>query len=196
MIAPSKWDDALPLATYCYNVTPSVDDLESPYYLVHGHDLLEGRLSNIQNYCRYMGDQPRRLAVQELQKVWKLHAKLLTENRMAEPAANKKITRASDLKKGQLVLVKNHCKGPFDPTYIYNHRVAQILNDSMVLLTTLDGKEKKCDIHHVKPVSSLEMYVGLQAEVPIGAFTQFQDSIKQNAKGTRTSDCQHSYNLR
>ena len=23
-----EWDDALPLATYCYNVAPSVDDLE------------------------------------------------------------------------------------------------------------------------------------------------------------------------
>ena len=43
-----EWDDALPLATYCYNVAPSVEDLESPYYLVHGCDPLEGRLSNIQ----------------------------------------------------------------------------------------------------------------------------------------------------
>ena len=74
-----EWDDALALATYYYNVTPSVDDLESPYYLIHGHDQLKGRFSNIQNYCRYMGDQPRRLAVQELQKLWKLHAKLLAE---------------------------------------------------------------------------------------------------------------------
>ena len=49
-------DNALTLATYCYNVAPSVDDLESPYYLAHGHDHLEGRLSNIQNYCRYMDD--------------------------------------------------------------------------------------------------------------------------------------------
>ena len=31
-----KWDDAHLLATYCYNITPSVDDLESPYYLIHG----------------------------------------------------------------------------------------------------------------------------------------------------------------
>ena len=53
-----KWDDALPLATYCYNIIPSVDDLELPYYLIHGHDPLEGRLSNLQNYCRYMGHQP------------------------------------------------------------------------------------------------------------------------------------------
>ena len=53
-----KWDDALSLATYCYNIAPSTDDLESPFYLVHGRDPLEGRLSNLQNYCRYVGDQP------------------------------------------------------------------------------------------------------------------------------------------
>ena len=52
-----EWENALSLANYCYNVTPSMDDLESPYYLIHGHELLKGRLSNIQNYCRYMGDQ-------------------------------------------------------------------------------------------------------------------------------------------
>ena len=43
-----EWANALPLATYCYNIAPSVDDLESPFYLVHGRDPLEGRLSNLQ----------------------------------------------------------------------------------------------------------------------------------------------------
>ena len=47
-----EWDDALPLATYCYNITPSVDHPESPFYLVYGRDPLEGRLSNLQNDCR------------------------------------------------------------------------------------------------------------------------------------------------
>ena len=65
-----------------------------------------------------MGDQPGRLAIQKLQKLWKHHAKLLAENRIAKPATNKKVTKASDLKVGQLVAVKNHCKGPFNPTYI------------------------------------------------------------------------------
>ena len=77
---------------------PSVDDLELPYYLVHGQDQLKRRLSNIQNYCRYMGDQPGRLVVQELQKLWKLHAKLLAENRTAKPATDKKVTMASELR--------------------------------------------------------------------------------------------------
>ena len=58
-----EWDDVLPLATYCYNIAPSVDDMESPVYLVHGRDPLEGRLSNPQNYCRYVGDQLDQLAV-------------------------------------------------------------------------------------------------------------------------------------
>ena len=107
-----------------------MDDLESPFYLVHGRDPLEGMLSNIQNYWRYIGDQPGQLAVQELRKIWKLHAKLLEENRRDEPVDNHKITKASDLKLGQLVFVKDHQKGTFDLTYVFDHRVVGILNDS------------------------------------------------------------------
>ena len=33
-----EWNNALPLATYCYNIAPLVDDLESPFYLVFGWD--------------------------------------------------------------------------------------------------------------------------------------------------------------
>ena len=53
-----KWDDALPLATCCYNIALPIDDLEPPFYLVHDRDPLEGRLSNLPNYCSYVGDQP------------------------------------------------------------------------------------------------------------------------------------------
>ena len=63
-----EWDDALALATYCYNIGPSVDDLKSPFYLVHGRDPLKVRLNNLQNYCRYISDQPSKLAMQELRK--------------------------------------------------------------------------------------------------------------------------------
>ena len=82
-----EWDDALSLATYCYNISTSVEDLESPFYLGHGRDPL--RLSSLQNYCRYKRNQPGWLAVQELRKMWKLHTKLLAENRSTQPAANR-----------------------------------------------------------------------------------------------------------
>ena len=80
-----EWNYMLPFATYCYGIAPSVNNLESPFYLVHGRDLLEGRLSNLKNYCRYVGGQPGQLAVQALRKMWKLHAKLLADNRSTEP---------------------------------------------------------------------------------------------------------------
>ena len=53
-----EWDDALPLATYCYDIASSKDDLESPFYLVHGRDPLGGGLGKLHNYCRYVVDQP------------------------------------------------------------------------------------------------------------------------------------------
>ena len=92
-----EWDDVLPLATYCFNIASSMNDLESPFYIVHSRDPLEGRLSNLQNYCRHLGDQPTQIAMQELRK---LHAKLLMENRVTEPTNDRKVPKASDLKVG------------------------------------------------------------------------------------------------
>ena len=107
-------DDALPLATYSYNIVPFVD-LQSPFYLVHGRDPLEGRLSNLQNYCRYVRDQPGQLAVQELRKMWKLQAKLFEENRRTDPAENMQITKASDLKNRPTSFFKGSPKGYIRP---------------------------------------------------------------------------------
>ena len=179
-----EWDDVLPLGTCCYNITQSLNDLESPFYLIHGRHPLEGRLSNLQSYCRYIGDQPGQLAVQELWKMWKLHAKFLAENRSIEPVANKQVTKVSDLKVEQLVFVKDQGKGTFDPSYVFSYRVAGIVNDSAVLVTTLDGKEKRCNIHHIK------LTIALEASTSV--LKQFQESIQ---KDTSSIQICHSYNL-
>ena len=52
--------------------------------------------------------------MQDLRKMWKLHAKLLKENRRTESADNWKITKVSNLKIGQLVFVQSHQKETFD----------------------------------------------------------------------------------
>ena len=179
-----EWNDTLPLATYCHNITPIMDDLTSLFYLVHGRDLPEGRLSNLQNYYRYVGDQPGHLAVQELRKMWKVHTKLLMETRITEPINTRKVTKATDLKIGQLVLVKDHFKGPADPSYIFDHGVAGIINGSSVLLTTPDGKEKRCNIHHIKLITALEASASV--------FQMFQDGIQKDPGSAQLS---HSYNL-
>ena len=113
--------------------------------------------------------------------MWKIHAKLFKENRRADPEENKKVTIATNFKIGQLVFVKDHQKGTFDASYIYDHSVSGIQNDSIVVITTPDGKERKCNIHLIKPVT------------PIGAstnaFNQFKDYIKKTS-----CDTAHQYN--
>ena len=66
-----------------------------------------------------------------------------------------KITKVTHLKLGQLVFVKDHQKGTFNPSYVYDHRVEGILNDSTVVPTNPDGK-KRCNIHNIKPMTPLE----------------------------------------
>ena len=116
--------------------------------------------------------------------MWKLHTKLLLETRITEPVDTRKVTKAIDLKIGQLVSVKDHCKGTFNPSYIFDHRGACIINDSTVLLTIPDGKEKRCNIHHIKLVTALE--------VSASASQQLQDGIWKNPGRAQPS---HSYNL-
>ena len=117
--------------------------------------------------------------------MWKLHAKFLKENKRTEPADNRKITKASDLKIGQLVFVKVHQKGTFNQSYIFDHTFVGILNDSTVALITPDGKEKKCNIHHIKLMTALE--------ASINTFSQFQDSIWKTPGNKPPTN--HLYNL-
>ena len=102
---------------------------------------------------------------------------------MNNPTENKKISKTSNLKIGLLVFIKAIHKGKFDPTYIYDHRVSGILNDSTVMLTTPYGKEK-CNIHHIKAKTPVD--------ASTNAFDQFQDSIRKNT--CNSAQCQ--YNLR
>ena len=115
--------------------------------------------------------------------MWKLYTKLLEENRRVDPIKIKKIIKSSNIKVGQSVIVKDHHKGTFDPIHIFDHRVSGIINDSTVMLTTPDGKEKESNIHHIKPITPAAAFTN--------AFDQFQDSIEKNP----CSAAPHQYNL-
>ena len=116
--------------------------------------------------------------------MWNLHVKLLKENR-TDPVENKKITKVTNLKIGQLVFfVNDHQKGTFDPTYIYHHRVSDILNDSTVVLNTPHGKQRKCNIHHIKLMT------------PVDASTNALNQIQNSIKKTPYDAACNQYNLR
>ena len=85
-----EWDDILPIAAYIYNIAPSINDLKSPFFLVFGRDPLKGRLSHLQNYCRYLGTEPEQLAVDKLKCMWNLHAELFHDSRQSKDPEEEK----------------------------------------------------------------------------------------------------------
>ena len=75
----AKWDKALPFACYCFNLTPTSDNLESLFFLIHGRDPSEGCTSlSGSGDTRYMGDEKGIILFAELRKLWLTHAKKFT----------------------------------------------------------------------------------------------------------------------
>ena len=71
----------------------------------------------------------------------------------------------------------------FQPKYLADHRVVEIVNDSTVIVTSPDGKEKKCNIHHVKAISPTIAFTS--------AFEEFQKSIAKEGQNLNTAKKSH-----
>ena len=122
----TEWDKVLSFTCYCFNSTPTSDDLESLFFLIHRRDPLEGHAGL---FCsgdtRYMGNEKGLILFAELRKLWLTHAKNLQEHRLLKTntlECNKNF-KSHNFKVGQLITVKNHLKSMFDPEFISNYRI-------------------------------------------------------------------------
>ena len=128
----AEWYKILPFACYCFNTTPTADDLESPLFLVHGRDLLEDHTGLLgKGDIRYLGDDKGLILFTETHMLWLAHAKALQENRQLETDKVKKNKhfKAHDFKISQPIAVKNHLRNTFESTFIADYRVLEIVNN-------------------------------------------------------------------
>ena len=87
----AEWDKIQPFACYCFITTPTGDDLESRFFLVHGRDLLEGCTGLLgKGSIRYLGDDKGLILFAETHMLWSAHAKALEENRQLKTEKVKK----------------------------------------------------------------------------------------------------------
>ena len=63
------------------------------------------------------------------------------------------------LQPGDMVLIQNHVKGPFDPKYIGNYRVISIKGNQVEIQPTVGGPTEMKHIKHVKPIVPADMYI-------------------------------------
>ena len=84
----AKWAKILQCTSYCFNSTPTIDDLESPFFLIHGRDPLERHAGLLgSGNIRYMGNDKGLTLFAKLCKLWLSHAKSLQENRLLNTEA-------------------------------------------------------------------------------------------------------------
>ena len=102
----TKWDKVLPFACYCFNSKPISDDLESPSFLIHGRDPLEGHAGLFcSDDTRYIGNEKGLILFVELKKLWSTHAKSLQDNRLLKTNTleHNKTFKSHHFKVGQLI---------------------------------------------------------------------------------------------
>ena len=106
--------------------------MESPFFLVHGRDPLEGCIGLLgQGSIRYLGDNKGLILFAEICKLWSAHAKALQENRQlkTEKVEKDRHFKAHDFKVGQLITVENHLRNTFESRFVSDYRVLKILNE-------------------------------------------------------------------
>ena len=139
-------------------MTPTADDLESPFFFIHGRDPLEGctRLLGSGN-IRCMGNNKGLILFAELCKLWLSHTKSFQENRLlkTETLEQNKHFKSHNFKVGQLIAVKNHLRNTFETRFISDYRILKTINECTLLIKNPDGKTRKNNINDAKPVSAI-----------------------------------------
>ena len=131
---------------------------------------------------RYMGNEEGLILFAKLRKLWLTHAKSLQENRLLKTdtlECNKNF-KSHHFKVGQLVAVKNHLKSMFDPRFVSDYRILNIINECTLLIQSPDGKTRKININDTKPVS---------------AITAADNMLQDFKQSMLRRECTHPYNL-
>ena len=113
-ILNEQWDKCLNLATYAFNISPSSDNSNSPYFLVFGKEPLDTELKELQELHCYSGSNCGLKQLQQLKEVWRAHANNLRYIRLHR--ARKCDKYAKELPRylvGTQVLVRNFARKPW-----------------------------------------------------------------------------------
>ena len=157
-IAPQiEWDDLVPLACAAYNFIPNEHLKESPFFLMFGRDPVLPLNTLLEPKIRYMGNDINILSLEAMKNLYEVAATNL--NLAREKGDPQEQPISIKLQPGDMVLIQNHVKGPFDPKYIGNYRVISIKENQVEIQPAVGGPTEMKHIKHVKPIVPADMYI-------------------------------------
>ena len=157
-VAPQlEWDALIPLACAAYNFIPNEHSKESPFFLMFGRDPVLPLNTLLEQKIRYMGSDMNVLSLEALKNMYEIATTNLkmARKRKDSPSDHKPI----QLQPGDMVLVQNHTKGPFDPKYIGNYRVVSIKGNQVEVRPSIGGPTEMKHIKHVKHIHPIDHYI-------------------------------------
>ena len=144
-----EWTDVVPLACTAYNFVPNEHSCESPFFLMFGRDPVLPLNSLLAPNYRYMGNNANLLSLDALKNMCQIVAENLHKARLHRlPSAHPTLSRT--LQEGNLILIKNHTAGPFDPKYGSPSRVLKMVGNQVGLVPATGGKSRREHRKHVK----------------------------------------------
>ena len=147
-----EWDKCLNLAMYAFNISPSSDNCNSPYYLVYGREPIDAELQELEELHRYTGTNCGLKHLQQLSKIWKTHADELRRTRIHRARKRDKYAKLlPKYKVGTQVLVRNFTRKPLERKFISGYQVVRVLSDNAYKLRKPNRKTFKVNTHHIRP---------------------------------------------
>ena len=117
-----EWTDVVPLACAAYNLVPNKHSRESPFFLMFGRNPVLPLNSLLAPNYRYMGNDVNLRSLDTLKNMYHIVAENLHKARLCcLPLAHATLSRT--LQEGDLVLIRNHTAGPFNPKFSSPSRV-------------------------------------------------------------------------
>ena len=147
-----EWDRCLNLATYAFNISPSSDNCNSPYYIVYGREPIDAELHELEELHKYTGTNCGLKRLQQLSEIWKNHADELRRIRMHRARKRDKYAKTlPKYKVGTQVLVRNFNRKPLERKFVSGYHIVRILSDNAYELMKPNGKTFKVNVHHIRP---------------------------------------------
>ena len=151
-----EWDQVVHLATAAYNFFPNEHSKESPFFLMFGRDPRVPLNTLLTPKIRYMGTEENILSLEALQRIYHLVAENLKiakerlhKNQQAYP---------TKLKTEDMVMIKTHAEGQFQPIYKGYYRVVSFKGNQVQVIPVEGGKPHFVhitDVKYIMPVDSI-----------------------------------------
>ena len=157
-IAPQlEWDALVPLACAAYNFIPNEHSKESPFFLMFGRDPVLPLNTLLEPEIRYMGNDVNVLSLEAMKNMFEIAATNLKLARERGDPKDKPLP--TKLQPGDMVLVQNHLKGPFDPKYIGDYRLVSLKGNQEELQPANGEPTEMKHIKHVKYILPADRYI-------------------------------------